>query len=177
MAVKDLFLKLFGHVEVYGKRSTQSKDSFERERSAQMEEAYDKLYRVNNQEIRYIDPWQHSETTDVCTSSAHELVCDWEPISVVDDLSNFEEARLEFKKYRNYHCTFFANVIMMTLSCIDSIIREVVGSFNGPNNMQDMNASQNVQGQESEVEGSLTPYKKYSSRKGEVSFAIFATVS
>lgn len=131
-----------------------------------MEEANDKLYRVNNQGIRHTIYCSLSDVTDICASSVYEIEPDQDPIAVLDELFSFEEAMVVAKKYRKYHRASFEDVAIITVVCFDAIITKAVKSSKVHINMQDMPKSQNVGCHESEVDGFMRPHQKWSSRKG-----------
>lgn len=139
------------------------------------EKEYDKLYRVDNLGIKNtITGW--SLVLPISAPSVLEMERDEDSNGVVDKLFSFEKTKVDFKKYRKYHCEMFEDATIMNLIRFYAVITEVV-DFLIAYWYEKHDTLQIVRGHETEVEGCVRLPQKWFSRKEVRSLAIIGAIS
>lgn len=85
---------------------------------------------------------------------------------MVDRLFSYAEPSVAFKKYRKYHCAKLESATIMTLTCFDPVITELVDSVRSHIDMQSMCTMEIVRRPECEAEERLQPHQKWASLRG-----------
>lgn len=127
-----------------------------------MREVYDRIYKVDNQGIKNTTYSRKFAFTGICAASVLEMERDEKRVGVLDELFNFEEASLDLKNYRNYHCAPFEDATIMTLICFDVVTTQAVDPIKSHIYMQGMCTMEIVRCHKSKVEGRLRLHQKWS---------------
>ena len=129
MAAKEIYFCSLGYGS-FGERSpTGSLGRDEMKRKNEINTAYQRMFKMNEEGERDTSFWRTAKFSDVCNTNASEMDCPLTDVGGIDTLFGNEAARLAYKQFRKFAVNPERDATAMTIIRLDAMMTAIVDGF------------------------------------------------